>query len=352
MTKKLFILFLLINYFSLYSQVKLNDLLGTWVNTKTEMKDGSKLIPYFENYHGYLEFSFKSGYYTNTIYPSQKSRITTYSYQLKNDQLIVSDNFKFEIEKVSRDSLLLVENINDLPDDKLKRFLLIRKSVLKDSVVSKLNKGNTFVASPYLTPKFNGSLSKYLNDAYKKRQENIQVNGILSIGINSKSVELNSVSSSNYDSKIDKLIRKRLKNSFKKWDLSDFKKFDYVDIEFIVLVEKTKTYRGTKVKLFTQSPDRLKEDYGKPMQVMNESSNFFNKGLRAFDRNDFSSAINFFSQSYDIDHTFIDALYNRATSYYSNNQLNMACIDWKRLKELGQKNGERYYLENCKKLED
>ena len=55
----------------------------------------------------------------------------------------------------------------------------------------------------------------------------------------------------------------------------------------------------------------------------------------------------FFSNSYRINKLNIDALYNRASSYYALKKFDKACSDWNNLRILGQNQGEKLFLSNC-----
>lgn len=74
-------------------------------------------------------------------------------------------------------------------------------------------------------------------------------------------------------------------------------------------------------------------------------------GIKNIENNEFKKAIDFFTKSFKSNHTLVESLYNRAYCYYKLKEYDKACLDWNILKELGQKKGEKLFMENCKIIE-
>ncbi len=55
-----------------------------------------------------------------------------------------------------------------------------------------------------------------------------------------------------------------------------------------------------------------------------------------------------FIKCIEIDSLYLDAYYNLAFCYENLGNKNLACETWKKLKNMGQKQGEYLYEENCK----
>jgi len=86
------------------------------------------------------------------------------------------------------------------------------------------------------------------------------------------------------------------------------------------------------------------------MKTIKESTRFFSKGLANYQNKKYELAIKNFTKNYELDSSQIDALYNRALIFYTMGQKDKACDDWAKLKELGQKKGEKHYQEFCNEI--
>ena len=69
--------------------------------------------------------------------------------------------------------------------------------------------------------------------------------------------------------------------------------------------------------------------------------------ITSYKKNKFDEAIKYFTKSFEINHTKVDALYNRAACYVQKTEYLKACYDWAKLTELGQKRSEKLLKENC-----
>lgn len=309
---------------------------GTWVKTDIDMKDGSKYITYYPWDKRYLEFTFLKENYIYNIYPGQAEREAIFNYKLKDNRIIVSNKFEFFIEKISSDSLVLVEKIENIEDDKLKRYYLKRKESLVQDFLNKNINTKKLIAEPYYTPRFQGNFTRYLNQKFKNILGITSLSGYLNFNILSSKLDVELANYPKKLTKIDNAIVQNIQKSFRNWDIKQFKGYESVQIPFIITVKNVGRNRNVSIKLFAQTYEDLRADYGKSLEVMTASSKYFKQGLDDFTNKRYEKAIINFSKSYEIDYTFLDALYNRATTYYLNNQLDKACSDWKKLKEFGQ----------------
>tara|TARA_R110002050_G_scaffold300510_1_gene470237 strand:+ start:1106 stop:2155 length:1050 start_codon:yes stop_codon:yes gene_type:complete len=330
-----------------HSQSKTNQLLDTWVNTKTEMKDGSKYISFYSQEKRYIEFTFNKDYYVLNSYPARLNQGEIQNYKLNIDRIIASPNFEFNIEKLTQDSLVISEQMVGLTDDKLKRYYLSRKSSLIKKAKKKNQNSINLLATQNFTPKYKGNLTLDLNNKLRNHKGTLEISGFLNLKPHERKAEVK-VSKIESDSEImTNYTIKILNKTYKKWNLKGFENYEMISIPFIIVVRNVGRSRGCKIKFFSQLLNDLNVDYGKPYENMTESSKYFGLGIASYESRDFESAITNFTKSYEWDHSFLDALYNRAASYYENEQLDSACSDWKKLKELGQINGELLYNTNC-----
>ncbi|HSQ44036.1 MAG TPA: tetratricopeptide repeat protein, partial [Ginsengibacter sp.] len=74
----------------------------------------------------------------------------------------------------------------------------------------------------------------------------------------------------------------------------------------------------------------------------------FNNGRRLFKNGKFDKAINQFLDCLKIDPAYTDAYYDLGYSYQQMGNTKLACETWKKLKDMGQKDGENLYKTNCK----
>tara|TARA_R110002124_G_scaffold286466_2_gene467497 strand:+ start:92 stop:1147 length:1056 start_codon:yes stop_codon:yes gene_type:complete len=331
-----------------FAQIGKSDLLGVWVNTKTDMKDGSKLIPIYPDYVNHFEITFLKNKFITDYYPSQSKLSSSNSYQLKNDLIESSINFGYEIEKLSNDTLIIVEKMNWLEDDQLKRFYMIKKEKLLALEKSKNYTNEHLIANPFYSPEFEGSIELYLNNGLNKKYTNLKLKGKLNILLDDKKVDVAITHRDNNDPKQEKTITKLLQKSFKKWNLDGFNEYSTISIDFVIIMEKTKTYRGLRMGLNMNSFTQLLGLYGLTYKQLFDGNKIFNLGNESFQLGNYEDAINYYTESFELNHTKVEALYNRASAYIKLERYEQACSDWKKLKDLGQKQGEKLYHENCK----
>lgn len=332
---------------SSFSQIKKVDLLGSWIKVHTNMKDGSSLIPIYPDYIKFIEFTFYRNTFSTNYYPVTKFKEESNSYQINDSTIFISNNLSYQIEKLTKDSLVIVEKMNWLEDDKLRRFYLKRKEVLSEEESNKFQNTSQIKANPYYTPIYNGNLNFTLNKSLNRKHRNQKLQGILQIFPTKRKIEVNITYRSTEDYKQENIIKSVLENSFKKWDLSGFEHYSSISIEFAIIVEKTKTFRGLTIELLSDSFTQLLGLYGLSYEQLFDGNKYFKKGIESYQSENYTLAIKHFSKSYELNHTKVDALYNRAACYIQLNQLDKACDDWKTLSELGQKTGEKLYLQNC-----
>jgi tetratricopeptide (TPR) repeat protein len=336
------------SYLSGFTQINKNELFGIWTKTKIDMKDGSQFVSFYPSEKRYIEFDFRENQYFFNIYPAIQGKEASYNYVLKGNKIIVSQNFEYIIEKLDQKSLIIVEQMQGLTDDKLKRYHLTRKSVLRDQFKKDKLNNSVLNATQFYTPKYKGNLTLDLNKKLKNQLGILLISGTITIQVKTKTslITVSDIESTNV--KLTNSIIKTLEKAFKKWDLRGFEDYNEIIIPFIISVKNKGRSRMCKIKLFSQSIDDLNADYGKPYENMTESGKYFNLGIKSYSEGSFENATEYFSKSIEWDHSFIDALYNRAAAYYANNQQNLACKDWHRLTELGQVKGKELLNEHCK----
>lgn len=347
----LLVIFLLIsNFFFSQEKIKKKEILGNWIKVKTEMKDGSKLIPIFPKFTSHFEMIFQSKRFIKNINLAQERKKTGLEYKLKNSQIITSKHFCYNVERVTKDSLIICEEMPKVEDFKLKRYYLVKKEVLLNQYKD-LNKGKKeLIANPFFTPKFKGNITSYLNDRLLKRHTDLKLKGQIAISLNKKKI---TTKITYRDSGIllmqENILVKALNNSYSLWNLDDFKNFDSILIDFVIIMEKkNRGFSGLKVGLLTDSFEQLLGTYGLPYKQRSDGKKYLSLGLQSIENKDYKKAIEHFTKSYQSDRTLVESLYNRAYCYYVLKQYEKACFDWYSLKNLGQKDAEKLFSKNCK----
>lgn len=329
------------------SQMDMSKLRQSWIQVAVNMKDGSEKVSYYPQTNRFMEFTFFNNYYSYNVYPAETDETGRFNYDLYTNKIHVSDYFEYDIEKLTADSLTIVENIPEMPDDKRNRYFLISKKKLVNEYLERIDMMSKINAKTYYSPKFVGKLMRYLNLELKNTSGTIEFSGVLEFLPKSSKLQVKILKNESNSSTIFRRTIKALEKSFPKWNLEGFEGYEQINIPFFIIVNNEGRSRSTKIKLFATEKKDLLADYGKSLKVMNESSSFFSRGLNAYNNKNYRKAISNFSRSYEIDPSFIDALYNRATTYLEINELKSACNDWLELKNLGQTTGELLYLQNC-----
>ncbi|MDO5979192.1 tetratricopeptide repeat protein [Flavivirga spongiicola] len=329
------------------AQLNKSNLLGSWVKIKTEMKDSSYLIPVYPDYIKHFEMVFRDNDYDTDYYPAQKKDNSNSKYKLRGNRIVASKHFAYEVEKLNKDSLIIVEQMKGVEDDKLKRHYLIKKANINLTEKQKHISSNHLIANPYYTPQFSQNLERYLNRGLQKTHKSLSLKGTINILLKDKKVRTEITYRDKDDPFREGVIVNLLNETFNFWDVSGFENYDSIAINFVIIMEKTKTYRGLNIGLLTDSFTQLRGLYGLTYEQIRDGNKYFNLGLSSFQKDKFDEAIKYFTKSFEINHTKVDALYNRAACYVQKTEYLKACYDWARLAELGQKRGEKLLKENC-----
>jgi len=180
------------------------------------MKDSSRLIPVYPDYVKYIQFNFLRNNFEINYYPVQNHKSDTQSYHIKDNSIFVSDNLSYEIEKITQDSLIIVEKMSWLEDDKLKRFYLMKEENIFEEESLRNKNSLHLIANPYYTPTFKGNLPLLLNKSLNKKHRNQKLKGVINIFPEEKKVRVDINYRSSKDSKQEGIITKYLEQSFKK----------------------------------------------------------------------------------------------------------------------------------------
>lgn len=345
--KELFFIITILFFNINFGQTNLSEINGNWIKYKVEMKDGSKLFDRFLEDSTYLEYTINKNKLCINSNPIHKTNESCLDFTLINNFIKTSQYSGFIIEKATNDSLIIVEKIDGLTNDRLKKFYFVNQEV----VLSKFKKENknkeNIVASKLFTPKTTSTIELDFNKAFKNNYSNFELVGNLKIYPKQKRVKTEITFSTQKDSSRIRTVKKVIDNSFEKWNLINFNDFESIEIPFVLKSEITKRYWGIKVIFFTEDLNEFEIVYGGKSEDIRKASDYFNKGIIAYQEKKYLKAIEYFTESYKIDKKNIDALYNKGAVYFESGDKENACKVWKEISEIGQVNGKELYLNNC-----
>ena len=110
------LIFILVLFFSNnhYGQIKLSSIQGYWIKYKAEMKDGSDLFDRFVEDSAYVEYRIDKNTLCINSSPIHRTNESCLDFNLIDNLMKTSQYAGFIIEKVTNDSLILTEKIDDL----------------------------------------------------------------------------------------------------------------------------------------------------------------------------------------------------------------------------------------------
>lgn len=337
--------FFLINF--TFAQINISELNGKWIKYKIEMKDGSKLFDRFTRDSTFLEYTISKNKLCINSSPIHKTNENCLDFKLDNNTLRTSQYSKYVIERISNDTLIMYQQVDNLTDDKIKRFFFIKDELLLSYYKQKNTNKKHIKASKEFTPKTSSTIELDLNKAFKDNYSNFRVAGNFKIFPKEKRIKTYITYSTKQDSARIKTIKKVIDHSFDKWNLKNFEEYDSVELSFVFDSEITKTYRGIKMIFFTDDVNEFEVVYTGNLENNRKSFDYFNKAIKAYEKKDYLKAIEYFSESYKLDPKNLDALYNKAAVYFESGDQNNACKTWKEISNLGQINGKELFTNNC-----
>lgn len=343
------VLFLITILFFNYTtgQIDISEITGNWIKFKSEMKDGSKLFSRFEEDSTYIEYTINLNQLCVNSNPTHKTNQSCVNFTLINNLIKTSPSSGYIIEKIVNDTLTMCEKIDGFTNDKLRRYYLIKQDILIANFKDKYKNKKNIVASKLFTPKTESTIEIELNRAFKNNYSNFKLIGNLKIFPKEKKIKTQITYSTKKDSSSIRTVKKVIDSSFEKWNLNDFDDYETVELPFIIKSEISKTYWGIKVIFFTKDLNELDIVFGGKLEDIRKSSEYFEKGIKAYQEKKYSKAIEYFTVSYKIDSKNLDALYNKAAVLFESGDKVNACNVWKEISNLGQVNGKDLYQNYC-----
>lgn len=340
---KIIISVFLLIYFSDASAQKLKN--TEWTQITAERKDGSKILDRLhpEQYTIKYIFSDKSVItFLNSKYQSETG------YTVTGKTLSIGDYIKYTIDTADSEILMLTQISNSgLTDDKINRFIFLsRRSIyqyLKENDLVE-NDDSFLVSNNKFAPSFNGNIDSFLLSKFGIHKINSKLFGYFIINDSGKILDVhfyeNTVFLDNEIKKLTDIIK--LTDRF--WSLPETPKNISIKVNFLIDFSK---YSEIKFSLIDKSFD---QDSIKTLTITEtiKSNDYFKEGNEFFQKGNYAKASKLYIKCVEIDSFFLDAYYNLGYCYQKLNKKDMACEIWSKLKNMGQKEGENLYNNDCK----
>jgi tetratricopeptide (TPR) repeat protein len=358
--KKIFYLFLIVKIGFLSAQIDSKNLYQDWYAVKIEMKDGSK--PFLKKPTYLFNHAFrieKKAYFLGEVRNLGSNSRFAISYQLKNNELITSPGSSLLIEKLTADSLILSQKIENMEEmDLLKYHLIPFNKVLSDRAEIFKEK-DTLIANPILGPSFRKNLSirtikniTSTNPYLKNPILDYRFNGFILIDLQNRKITITLKDSDpKFQAEIDKKIAPL--KIFRNWDISSFENFKFLKIPFVfVHYYEKKPEVESFGDLYTFTTDNFDEVFITEkigLSEIEKSNEYFNFAIREYQRKNLKEAINLFEKSFKTNAKNLNAYYNYAALQFSNGSKEKACEIYQFLIDEGQKPAVKEFNQKCVK---
>lgn len=361
--KKSIMLFFLLCCKLLFAQAEKDLLKGEWYMYKIETKDGGRpfLLKNIRNKNFNIIINQSNYILVNDqdlFSPKNKVGIPS-NYTLIKNFLVTSPESSLSIDKLTKDSLILSQNIRNFEKKDLQRYYYVRKDIVWNNEMRKNVNKDTLTATNILNPEFKLNLNKRtikplsmgkpLNE--KNRNINFKFNGYIIINTIDKKIDyiLNS-----YNDEFSYVINEKIKQllNINNWDISLLKNFKIIKVPFAFtsyydLKNEIESY-GELYNLYSLDFN-FADDNGPTLLQLEESNKSFKSAIEQFKNNNFNKAIELFDHSAKVNPKNIDAYYNSAAINFSIGRKTEACKTWEFLKNEGQIIAENEYNSKCAK---
>lgn len=343
-------IFLLISQWG-YSQSLIKS---GWIKFKAERKDSSRIVDRLGTEASELKYTFTTA---AEVVVTSAYDVNRTNWSLKKEILSIGPLQEYVIEQLNDSFLVIVENfINNPGNDKINRFYFINEKyyqgfLLSHGLIQFLN-DTTILCNRYFYPHFAvGNTDTYLMDNINSRFNNAYLIGEIIVAPDKAISEIKIDSSGNANDMQIAQIIKVLKGTGNKWILPSSVKPMFYKLNFSLGLMNNGKIKSFFIKYNTQEKPCFENcDPVSPNDLRN-AHQYYEEGLKYLMTGNENDAISKFTQCITHDPLYLDAYYNRAYSFYKLKMYNKACLDWEYLKDLGQKEGCKLYLQNCKPIQ-
>jgi tetratricopeptide (TPR) repeat protein len=320
------------------------DLKNTeWIKIKVNRLDGSKVIERREPEDASLQYYFTAD---SVLISTNREYANKVSYSVKDKILTIGSTARYTIDSISNMFLVTSQLPNNIktPPNKLNQYCFINADYLYDYLQRNNSlqfEGDSLVIcdnrfSPTYLGNFTDLLAKEFQTVVVK-----SVEGSFTILPDGSIRLVNIESNKNFTVKEINKLKTIFCSSSGSWVLPPSPN----SLSFKM------TFSLTFGSFFGQTSFFLL--FGKshinnltPVETEEETKHF-DRGARLFNNKRFEEAAGEFTKCIAIDSLDLQAYYNLADSYKKAGKKERACETWKKLKEMGQKNGEILYEQNC-----
>lgn len=336
--KQVLTLFLFLSYSSLFAQTSKSQLLGSWVKSKVEYKDGEELSDGEALKYSYLRYSFENPnkVFVGFAYDDKGTQMT---FSINNNVLELKNSFgfvsnSFYVEKQSDNELVLLQmgqNGFESPDC-LRYYFVSEESYQKSLTLTPadilaVNGTDTlYASSPKVYAKYKGDVSfhDYLTaniPAYKGVVASD--NFFLATFIIRKTGEVDSLQVlESISPAFDKQFVKAFNKAKGKWQPA-------------TIGGKSVDVRMKEQFRFVSSDNFL------------PSYDYSNKGMEAMRAKEYLKAIYYFDKGLEALPTDSDMLYQRAICKLQLGNSTAACEDLQKIKALGKTTADELIKKTC-----
>jgi tetratricopeptide (TPR) repeat protein len=327
--------------------------LGHWVQIKATRIDGSRILDRSANvgtfqiiYEEIQTVFIDSAYYTGTIY--KRVAVNALPQELRPE----SGALPSRVIDARADTLLVISQVHSIDEiDKKNRYTFLRydryvEGLKRDKLIPYLN-DSTIVASELLFPwrEEDGILGSLTAKWYEKlKPVSGAISGYFIINKNGTIGEVR-IGTSRSFAKQKKLIE-LIKQMTGKWHLPI--EGLHVKVPFTLAAVKDGRsldirFRENDFSYFERIPGGFTgPEYARMYASLDKGSKLMNEG-------DFKNAITHLTKVIDMDPLNVEVVYDRASCHFKVGNTELACRDWKYLKDLDQVKGTKLYNEHCAK---
>lgn len=360
--KKILHLLLFLNVGVLSAQIDTKLLQKDWFVTNILMKDGSKPFQQEESYMKNYGLRVESDFYkldeVNSLHI--KSKIPM-NYFLRGNVMETSPESGLRIEKLTSDSLIVSQKIDNMEENKLMRYYLIPLSKARNQRMALFKGKDTLISNPILNPYFKNKLTKKnfkTNNGKisftKEQKQKFHFNGYILLDLAQKKATaiLNNYDST-YSSEVEN-ITKNLTGNFSDWNVAPFYAFKFIKVPFsfkrhFQITKSLYTYGDIYTLNSDEIPAYEVSFINTEEQEEITSNKYFSLGVQDYEQKKYESAASNFEKSFIANRRNLQAYYNYAAlSLLIGNKIK-ACETYEFLKDQGQKPAEKILSEKCLK---
>jgi tetratricopeptide (TPR) repeat protein len=342
-------LFVLVSTF-VYSFANAQNLKNTeWIKIKAQRKDGSRIVDRTNRGIGCLHYLFTA----DTVHMSSDIQYAAQqNYFFDDDSTISFGNLvNYHIDSLN-DVFLGVTELPKaaLSDDKINNYVFINADYIYDYMVKTneltLSADSMIEYNDYFFPAYEGQLNALFVNKFDYPQEDKSLKGSLIISGNGMVRTVSITSVKNFSDKQIKEVANILNSSSGSWIMPPSPKLFQFRLNFFLMI--TRTFNGNLTSFSFSTKDTVPKLKSLSNVEKDELAIHFNSGRRLFKNGKFDKAVAQFLTCIKIDETNLDAYYDLAYSYQKLGNIELACETWKKLKEMGQNEGNMLYNANCK----